>query len=159
MSPGPTSASAHPTIAANSGGEDSANSEISTANSVQRDESRHYVQFDCGRLRRVAVPALRAIAFRTLPLYVALLRCRGIDLSEGSGNRAWLLPIPATFLVGQDGIVLRYWVNVDFTHRAEPAEILDALNSLLAPPKPLSAAARHRGPDPVCGRCFRGVSP
>ncbi len=94
---------------------------------MKRDRGLHYevlVDMD------LAVAMTFGIVFRTPPLYVALLRRRGIDLSERSGNPAWLLPVPATFLVGQDGIVLRSWVNVDFTHRAEPAEILDALNSL-----------------------------
>jgi len=31
---------------------------------------------------------------------------------------------------GQDGVVLRSWVNIDFTQRAEPTEILEALNGL-----------------------------
>jgi len=97
--------------------------------SMKRDRGLHYevlVDMD------LAIAMAFGIVFRTPPLYAALLRRRGIDLSERSGNPAWLLPVPATFLVGQDGIVLRSWVNVDFTHRAEPAEILDALNSLQA---------------------------
>jgi len=72
------------------------------------------------------------IVFRTPPLYVELLQQRGIDLAERSGNPAWLLPVPAAFVVGQDGVVLRSWVNVDFTQRAEPTEILDALTELQA---------------------------
>jgi peroxiredoxin len=70
------------------------------------------------------------IVFRAPPLYRALLRRRGIDLAERSGNATWFLPVPATFLVRPDGVIARAWVNIDFTQRAEPAEILDALRSL-----------------------------
>ena len=70
------------------------------------------------------------IVFQTPPLYVALLRRRGIDLAARSGNPAWFLPVPATFLVGRDGIIAKAWVNIDFTQRAEPTEILAALKAL-----------------------------
>ena len=72
------------------------------------------------------------IVFRVPPLYEALLRRRGVDLSERSGNAAWFLPIPAAFLVGRGGLIDRAWVNIDFSQRAEPGDILDALKSLRA---------------------------
>ncbi len=80
----------------------------------------------------LAVAMAFGIVFRTPPLYVEMLRRRGVDLAGLSGNPAWLLPVPATFVVGQDGVVLRSWVNVDFTQRAEPTEILKTLSELQA---------------------------
>lgn len=94
---------------------------------TRRDRALHYeVLVDVD----LAVAMAFGIVFRTPPLYAELLRRRGIDLAERSGNPAWLLPVPATFLVGRDGIVLRAWVNRDFTHRAEPSDIVTALRSL-----------------------------
>ena len=94
---------------------------------TKRDRDLHYeVLVDVD----LAVAMAFGIVFRTPPLYAELLRRRGIDLAERSGNPAWLLPIPATFLVGRDGIVLRAWVNRDFTQRAEPSDIVTALRSL-----------------------------
>ena len=78
----------------------------------------------------LAIGMAFGIVFRLPPLYAALLARRGIDLAERSGNPAWLLPIPATFLVGRDGVIARSWVKVDFTQRAEPAEILEAMRHL-----------------------------
>lgn len=80
----------------------------------------------------LAVAMAFGIVFRTPPLYVELLRKRGIDLHERSGNPAWWLPVPAAFLVGADGIVAQSWVNIDFTVRAEPTEIIEALRRLPA---------------------------
>lgn len=70
------------------------------------------------------------IVFRAPALYAALLRSAGIDLAERSGNPAWFLPIPATFLVRRDGIIARAWVNIDFSERAEPADVVQALRAL-----------------------------
>ena len=78
----------------------------------------------------LAIAMAFGIVFRTPPLYAALLRRNGVDLAQRSGNAAWFLPIPAAFLVGRDGLIARAWVNIDFTHRAEPTEILAALKSL-----------------------------
>ncbi len=94
---------------------------------TKRDQALHYeVLVDVD----LAVAMAFGIVFRTPPLYTELLRRRGVDLAERSGNPAWLLPVPATFLVGRDGVVLRAWVNRDFTQRAEPSDIVVALRSL-----------------------------
>ncbi len=52
--------------------------------------------------------------------------------SPAAACPASLLPIPAAFLVGQDGVIRRAWVNIDFTQRAEPNDILHALIGLQA---------------------------
>ena len=70
------------------------------------------------------------IVFRTPPLYAALLRRHGVDLGQRSGNEAWLLPVPATFLVDRTGSVARTWINIDFTQRTEPTEVLESLKAL-----------------------------
>ncbi len=81
----------------------------------------------------LAVAMLFGLVFRTPPLYAALLRERGTLLPERQGNPGWLLPVPATVLVGADGIVRRTWIDVDFTRRADPAEILRALHAMRDP--------------------------
>ena len=47
-----------------------------------------------------------------------------------SGNPAWLLPTPATFLISRSGVIEQAWIDIDFTRRAEPTEILAALADL-----------------------------
>jgi peroxiredoxin len=46
------------------------------------------------------------------------------DINPGTG---WRLPIPATFLIDQLGVIRARHVDADFTRRAEPADILAAL--------------------------------
>ena len=55
----------------------------------------------------------------------------GIDLGARHGNRhAWLLPIPATYVVDRQGIITHANVDPDFRRRMEPSEIIKALDRL-----------------------------
>jgi peroxiredoxin len=51
----------------------------------------------------------------------------GIDLAQFQGNGGWLLPIPATLVVGQDGRVKARFVDPDFRHRMDIEDIFQAL--------------------------------
>ncbi len=64
--------------------------------------------------------------------YRVLLAGAGIDLAERHGNSGGFIPLPATFLVGQDGIVRASWIDLDVTRRVEPAAIIDAVRRLAA---------------------------
>lgn len=70
------------------------------------------------------------VVFRAPEPYRRLLESRGVDLSERQGNAAWFLPVPATFLVDRKGIVRWRFVDVDFTRRAEPDDVVAALAAL-----------------------------
>lgn len=54
----------------------------------------------------------------------------GINLPHYQKNSAWLIPTPATFIVGADGLVKARFVNTDFRRRMPVDEILAALRSL-----------------------------
>ena len=54
----------------------------------------------------------------------------GLDLALFQRNKGWFLPIPATFLIGSDGIVKARFVDADFRRRMEPQDILSALHRL-----------------------------
>ncbi len=68
------------------------------------------------------------LVFKIPPLYRA--RVQGLDLPLRHGNAAWCLPVPAVFVIGQDGVVAWRFADVDFAHRPEPDEILAALARL-----------------------------
>jgi peroxiredoxin len=79
---------------------------------------------DCG------VGLAAGIIFRMPKLYRARLEGGGINFPERHGNSAWFVPVPATFIVTQDGLIAWRFVDADFTHRAEPADIIKAVQSL-----------------------------
>jgi peroxiredoxin len=51
-------------------------------------------------------------------------------LPEKNGDKSWVLPIPATYVIDTDGTVALSFVDVDYRNRLEPAELLTALQSL-----------------------------
>jgi peroxiredoxin len=51
------------------------------------------------------------------------------DMSSFHGNDGWVLPIPATFVVGRDGLVKARFVDPDFRKRMEIDDLIDALES------------------------------
>jgi peroxiredoxin len=74
--------------------------------------------------------ALCGVVFRVPVAYRQLLLRFGIDLAERQGNAAWLLPVPAAFVLDRGGTVAWAHVDADFTRRAEPADIVAALRAL-----------------------------
>ena len=51
----------------------------------------------------------------------------GIDIEASNGEASQTLPVPATFVIGKGGTVLKAFVDADYTKRAEPDEIVAAL--------------------------------
>ncbi|WP_328886571.1 peroxiredoxin-like family protein [Streptomyces sp. NBC_00316] len=54
----------------------------------------------------------------------------GIDLQHANGGHARTLPLPATYVIDQNGVIRWAFVNTDYTTRAEPSDILAALDAL-----------------------------
>lgn len=68
--------------------------------------------------------------FRAPEPYRALLSDSGIDLAARHGNESWFIPMPATFVVDRTAVIRYAFVNVDFTRRAEPDEVIEVLRTL-----------------------------
>lgn len=51
------------------------------------------------------------------------------DMAKFHGNDGWMLPIPAVFVVGRDGLVKARFVDPDFRKRMEIDDLLKALES------------------------------
>jgi peroxiredoxin len=55
---------------------------------------------------------------------------QGYDFGQRHGSTEWMLPIPATFVIDQAGIVRGAFVEPDFTIRQEPSDILSNVRRL-----------------------------
>jgi peroxiredoxin len=53
----------------------------------------------------------------------------GWDVPQFQGNNSWILPIPATFVVGKDGRVKARFVDPDYRKRMSIEDLLAALRS------------------------------
>ena len=56
------------------------------------------------------------------------------DLPAFNDDPAWTLPMPARYVIGQDGVIAYAEVNPDYTRRPEPHSMLPILQQLLATP-------------------------
>ena len=54
----------------------------------------------------------------------------GLELEKHNGPGRFTLPLPATFVVDSNGVIVYAFADADYTVRAEPAEVLDALDKL-----------------------------
>jgi peroxiredoxin len=61
-----------------------------------------------------------------------LLSSYGLSLPDYQDNEAWMLPIPATFVVGRDGEVKARFIDPDFRKRASIEDLTQALKSAAA---------------------------
>ena len=51
----------------------------------------------------------------------------GLDLPNYQGNSSWFLPIPATFIIGTDGIITDRFVDPDYRRRMDIDDLIAAL--------------------------------
>ncbi len=54
----------------------------------------------------------------------------GVDLPAFNGEPSWTLPMPARYVIGQDGVIAYAEVNPDYTRRPEPGDMLPTLDRL-----------------------------
>jgi peroxiredoxin len=59
----------------------------------------------------------------------SMLAGTGRDIPKYQGNTSWMFPIPATFVVGKDGLIRACFVDPDYRKRMELDDILAALRS------------------------------
>ena len=52
------------------------------------------------------------------------------DLPAFNGDPAWVLPMPARYVIGTDGVIVYSEVNPDYTQRPDPRELLPVLDRL-----------------------------
>ena len=58
----------------------------------------------------------------------------GVDLARYNGDdtdAAWALPVPATYVIDPSGIIRAAFVEADYTQRASPRQVLEALQEVV----------------------------
>lgn len=64
-----------------------------------------------------------------LPVYMQPF-LQAMGLPEANPETGWQLPIPATYVLDQQGVVRARHLNADYTYRMEPADVLKALKEI-----------------------------
>ena len=70
------------------------------------------------------------VAYRVPEYQQELFKTVFINLPFINGDESWTLPFPATFVIGQDGMIRHAFANVDYTVRAEPADVVAVVAEL-----------------------------
>nr|WP_276207873.1 redoxin domain-containing protein [Novosphingobium panipatense] len=78
------------------------------------------------------VAAAFGLRFELPDYLVDLYKSLKNDLPMFNGDPSWTLPMPARFVIGQDGTILYAEVNPDYTRRPEPEDMLPALRKASA---------------------------
>ncbi|WP_117193745.1 peroxiredoxin-like family protein [Rhizobium terrae] len=56
----------------------------------------------------------------------------GNDLAKINNDPSWVLPMPARYVIGTDGVIAYAEVNPDYTRRPDPSDLLPVLDRLRA---------------------------
>jgi peroxiredoxin len=84
---------------------------------------------------RMSAAEAFGVAFRLDELTVARYREAGVDLTEASGESHGLLPVPSTWIIGDDGVIRYSYVNPDYKTRLAPEVLLAAARAAALPPR------------------------
>lgn len=56
----------------------------------------------------------------------------GHALPDRNGDDSWVLPIPATYVIGKSGRIVLAYVDIDYRNRLDPTDIVRALQNVCA---------------------------
>src|SRR5258707_378077 len=81
---------------------------------------------------RIEVANAFGIRFALQDYLVELYKSFKNDLPTFNDDPSWVLPMPARYVIGTDGIIAYSEVNPDYTQRPDPSELLPVLDRLQA---------------------------
>lgn len=70
------------------------------------------------------------IRFKLPDDLIELYKGFGNDLPNINNDPSWVLPMPARYVIGTDGVIAYAEVNPDYTRRPDPSELLPVLDRL-----------------------------
>ena len=53
-----------------------------------------------------------------------------VNMPKIYGNDGWMIPIPATYIIRQDGVILYAYANPDYRERCDPQNLIDIVARL-----------------------------
>ena len=53
-----------------------------------------------------------------------------VNMPKIYGNDGWMIPIPATYVVGRDGVIAYAYVNPDYRERCDPESLVEIVRKL-----------------------------
>ena len=95
-----------------------------TLTTAQKNELEFDVLSDVGNKVAQQFGLLFTLDKRIQELYTGF----GIDFEQTYGDKTYQLPLPATYVINQNGIITYAFLNEDYTLRAEPSDVMAVLD-------------------------------
>ena len=95
-----------------------------TLTTAQKNELEFDVLSDIGNKVAQQFGLLFTLDKRIQELYTGF----GIDFEHTYGDKTYQLPLPATYVINQEGVITYAFLNEDYTLRAEPSDVMAALD-------------------------------
>lgn len=96
---------------------------------TEKHELAYPVLSDVGNTVAKTFGLVFALAETLRPIYLNF----GLDIPASNGDDSYELPFPATFVIDRDRTIRYSFVDADYTKRAEPSEVLAAVEVLKTP--------------------------
>jgi peroxiredoxin len=77
-----------------------------------------------------AFAGLCGIRYEVPVAHIDFYRRMGIDLERRHAGASWSLPLPATYVVAQDGIIRFRFIDPDWSYRAEPDALVAVVQAM-----------------------------
>lgn len=103
-----------------------------TAPNSRKSQRQNKLDFPILSDVRNEVAAAFGLRFSLPDYLIELYKRLKNDLPAFNDDPAWTLPMPARYVIGQDGVIAYAEVNPDYTRRPEPESLLPVLQHLLA---------------------------
>jgi peroxiredoxin len=101
-----------------------------TASNSRKSQRDNKLAFPILSDEKSRVAAAYGLRFSLPDYLVELYKGFKNDLPTFNDNPAWVLPMPARYVIGLDGIIAYAEVNPDYTQRPDPSELLPVLGKL-----------------------------
>lgn len=85
------------------------------------------LQFDILYDQNLSLADTFGLSFEFSDELAALYKSFGLDVPAANGTDDWRLPMPARYMIDEEGLILDSEVHPDYTQRPEPSEILKLL--------------------------------
>ncbi len=86
--------------------------------------SQHHLPFPLLHDSHCDVAQQFGLAYKVPPFHQNYFRSILVNIPFVNGDESWMLPLPATYVLAQDGTVLHAEAYADFRVRPEPGEVL-----------------------------------
>lgn len=90
----------------------------------------HGLQFEILHDKNLSLSDTLRLSFTFSDELSEVYKSFGLDVAAANGADEWRLPMPARYILDQDGLILDAEVNPDYAKRPEPSELLSLLETL-----------------------------